>query len=128
MGPDGKLGRIDLVKHTIDAGTVKPVKIPPRWVPQKQKKIIELEINKMLANDIIEPSTSPWPSPILLATKKDESIRFCLDYRRLNVVNIKDAYPLPRMDDSFNALSGSKWFSTLDLVSSYWQTDIVESK
>ena len=127
MGPDGKLGRTDLVKHTIDTGTVKPIKIPPRRAPQKQKQIIEQEINKMLADDIIEPSTSPWSSPILLATKKDGSIRFCLDYRRLNAVTIKDAYPLPRMDDSLDALSGSKWFSTLDLVSGYWQAEIAES-
>ena len=61
----------------------------------------------MLENDIIEPSTSPWSSPILLATKKDGSIRFCIDYRRLNAVTVNDAYPLPRIDDSFDALSGS---------------------
>ena len=127
MGPDGKLGRTDLVKHTIDTGNAKPIKIPPRRVPQKQKQTIEKEINNMLENDIIEPSTSPWSSPILLATKKDGSIRFCIDYRRLNAVTVKDAYPLPRIDDSFDALPGSKWFSTLDLASGYWQAEIVES-
>lgn len=127
VGPDGKLGRTDLVKHTIDTGIAKPIKVPPRRVPQKQKQLIEQELDKMLQNDIIEPSTSPWSSPILLVTKKDGSIRFCIDYRRLNAVTIKDAYPLPRMDDSLDALSGSKWFSTLDLASGYWQAEISES-
>ena len=127
MGPDGKLGRTDLVKHTIDTGNAKPIKIPPGRVPQKQKQTIEKEINSMLENDMIEPSTSPWSSPILLATKKDGSIRFCIDYRRLNAVTVKDAYPLPRIDDSFDALSVSKWFSMLDLASGYWQAEIVES-
>ena len=127
MGPDGKLGRTDLVKHTIDTGNAKPIKIPPRRVPQKQKQTIEEEINKLLDKDIIEPSLSPWSSPISLVTKKDGSIRFCIDYRRLNAVTVKDAYPLPRIDDSLDALSGSKWFSTLDLVSGYWQAEIVES-
>ncbi|MES9884702.1 MAG: RNase H-like domain-containing protein [Sedimenticola sp.] len=127
MSPDGELGRTDLVKHTIDTGNARPIKIPPRRVAQKQKTVIENEINKMLENDIIEPSNSPWSSPILLVSKKDWSIRFCIDYRKLNAVTIKDAYPLPRMDDSLDALSGSKWFSTLDLVSAYWQTEINES-
>ena len=127
MGPDGKLGRTDLVKHTIDTGNAKPIKIPPRRVPQKQKQTIEEEINKMLDKDIIEPSLSLWSSHILLVTKKDGSIRFCKDYRRLNAVIVKDAYPLPRIDNSLDAFSGSKWFSTLDLVSGYWQAEIVES-
>ncbi|MEW8548369.1 MAG: reverse transcriptase family protein, partial [Candidatus Thiodiazotropha sp.] len=127
MGPDGKLGRTDLVKHTIDTGQAKPIKIPPRRVPQKQKETIEKEINSMLENDIIEPSTSPWSSPVLLVTKKNGSIRFCIDYRRLNAVTIKDAYPLPRIDDSLDSLSGARWFTTLDLVSGYWQAEILET-
>ena len=126
MGPDGKLGQTDLVKHTIDTGNAKPIKIPPRRVHQKQKQTIEKEINSMLEKDIIEPSTSPWSLPILLATKNDGSIRFCIDYRGPNAVTVKDAYPLPRIDDSFDALSGSKWFSTLDLASGDWQAEIVE--
>ena len=81
----------------------------------------------MLDKDIIEPSSSPWSSPILLVTKNDDSICFCIDYRRLNAVTVKDVYPLPRIDGSLDALSGSKWFSTLDLVSGYWQAEIVES-
>ena len=77
----------------------------------------------MLQNDVIKPSTSPWASSVVLIHKKDGSTRMCIDYRKLNAVTRKDAYPLPRIDDALNALSGSKWFSTLDLISGYWQVE-----
>jgi hypothetical protein len=70
---------------------------------------------------IIEPSSSAWSAPIVLVTKKNGSIRFCIDYRKLNEVSCKDSYSLPRIVDSLDALRGSKWFSCLDLASGYWQ-------
>ncbi|KAL5516845.1 hypothetical protein EMCRGX_G002271 [Ephydatia muelleri] len=75
----------------------------------------------MQENDIIHPSSSPWASPIVLVQKKDGSVQFCIDYRKLNAVTTKDAYALPRIDDTLDTLCGSKWFSTLDLLSGYWQ-------
>lgn len=127
VGPDGKLGRTDLVKHEIDTGDSKPIKLPPRRTSYAQKQIIEQELDKMLAQDIIEPSNSPYAAPVLLVTKKDGSVRFCVDYRQLNSVTKKDAYPLPRIDTCLESLAGAKWFSTLDLASGYWQSAMHEN-
>ncbi|GFU12359.1 retrovirus-related Pol polyprotein from transposon 17.6 [Trichonephila clavipes] len=73
----------------------------------------------MKNNDVIEPSSSPWASPIVLVRKKDGSTRFGVDYRRLNDVTKKDSYLLPRIDDTLDTLAGNTWFSTLDLKSGY---------
>lgn len=110
----------------IDTGKHKPIKIPPRRLPYAQREIVEKEIQKMLDNNIIEPSESPWSAPLLLVEKKDKTWRFCVDYRQLNKITKKDAYPLPRIDESLDALAGASWFSTLDLVSGYWQCEMEE--
>ena len=114
-------GHTDAVKHAIDTGHSTPIRCAPRRMsPQKIKKEEECVADK-LAGGQIEPSDSPWSAPVVLVTKKDGGTRFCVDYRRLNIATVKGAYPLPRIDDTLDMLVGKQWFSTLDLVSGYWQ-------
>lgn len=81
----------------------------------------------MLEADIIEPSNLHWAAPIVLVKKRDGTTRFCVDYRKQNNVTIKDAYPLPRIKESRDTLSGAKFFYTLDLASGYWQVSMDKS-
>ena len=115
------MGRTDIVLHKVETGNARPIKQQPRRVPLHKRDAAISEVQKMLESGVIEPSSSPWSSPVVLVTKKDGSIRYCIDYRKLNAVTQKDSYPLPRIVDSLDALRGSKWFSCLDLASGYWQ-------
>ena len=123
---DDHPGRTNLVKHRIDTGSSPPIRQPVRRVaPHKREEASRL-LKDMLDRKIIQPSSSPWASPIVLVPKKDGSVRFCIDYRKVNAVTRRDAYPLPRIDDTLDTLAGAKWFSTLDLVSGYWQVELEE--
>ena len=83
-------------------------------------------ISAMEKQGVVQSSTSPWASPVVLVPKKDGSLRFCVDYRRLNSVTHKDVYPLSRVDDIFDTLGEVKYCSTLDLASGYWQVELDE--
>ena len=119
VGDDGVLDRTSMARHSIDTGDTLPVKQSPRRMPPAKRLIAADEVDKMLRQGIIEPSNSPWSSPIVLVDKKDGTYRFCVDFRKLNEATRKDAYPLPRTDDLLDELGGNKWFSTLDLASGY---------
>ena len=95
VGPDGTLGQTDFAYHRIETGDAKPIKIPPRKCPIAQREFIEPELDKMLQHKVIEPSDSPWSAPICLVKKSDRTYRFATDFRGLNAVAEKDAYPLP---------------------------------
>ena len=118
---NGDLGVTHLVEHSIDTGNATPIKQAPHRPAFAKREVAETEIKRMLKEDIIEPSNGPWESPVVLVTKKDGSVQFCIDFRKVNCVTRKDAYPLPRIIDCLDTLGGSEWFCTLDLASGYWQ-------
>lgn len=121
------LGRTKIVKHNIDTGQNRPVSLPAYRIPFAKREIVKEHIERMLKSNIIRPSQSPWSAPIVLTNKKDGTQRFCVDYRKLNKLTTKDAYPLPRVDDIFSQLRGSTIFSTLDLEQGYHQIELAEN-
>ncbi|UYV73982.1 K02A2.6-like [Cordylochernes scorpioides] len=115
------------VKRRINTGDHLPTKQRHYRVAPRERQIIQDEVNKMEKLDIIQPSESPWASPVVLIRKKDGSWRFCVDYRRLNKITKNDVYPLPRIDDTLDCLRGARFYSSMDLQSGYWQIDVEES-
>lgn len=117
-----KPGRTTVCSHTIDLqpGT-KPIHMPPYRVNPQKAESIRKEIDLMLEMGVIEESTSPWASPVVLVPKPDGSIRFCTDFRRLNTVTISDAFPMPRVDDLIDKVGHAKYLTKLDLSRGYWQ-------
>lgn len=125
-------GQTNLTEHEIRMNEAVPIKQKPYRLPQAAQEEIEKQVNTMLEKGIIEESRSPWSSPIILVKKKcaeskEQEYRFCIDFRKLNQLTIKDSYPLPRIDDAIDALGGSRYFSTLDLASGYWQIPLAAS-
>lgn len=118
------LGRYAGVQHVVDVGDARPIRQRPRQVPYAQRDEIQQQVAKMLGEGIVRPSCSPWSSPVVLAKKKDGTWRFCIDYRRLNEVTRKDASPLPRIQEVLDRLSGSSWFTSLDLAAGYHQIEM----
>ena len=119
---DCDLGFTDLVKAKIDTGHHPPIKQKPYHLPYSQRKVVQEQIDEMLKAGIIEPSRSPWASPIVLVAKRDsKQRRFCVDLRKVNHVSVPYSHPLPRIDDILASLEGSQFFTCLDLKSGYWQ-------
>ena len=118
------MGFTDTVKHQIDTNGAKPIKQRMRRLPHHMAEEADRQVDDMLKRGVIEESNSPWAAGVVLVKKKDGSYRFCVDYRALNNVTVKDAYPLPKIDETLDSLTGAKWFSTLDLYSGYWQVGV----
>ncbi|KAG3046616.1 hypothetical protein PC122_g24300 [Phytophthora cactorum] len=115
-----KPGSTELLKFSIDTGTHLPIEQPPYRVSKAEGDVMESEIQEYLDLGLIRPSTTPWASLVLMIRKPAGGIRFCIDYRKLNAVTVKDSYPMPVIDDILDVLGNAKLFSTMDIASGYW--------
>lgn len=115
------LGWTDMVVHSIDTADAPPFRQPLRRHPIAYQSAIDEQLMELSSQGVIEPCRSPWASNLVLAKKKDGSIRCCVDFRQLNNLTKRDAYPLPRTDACLEAMAGACWFSTFDLRSGYHQ-------
>ena len=120
------LGRTDLVQHEIHLDNEQPFKEPYRRIPPALIQEVREHLNDLLEIGAIRESSSPFSSNVVIVRKKDGTIRFCIDYRKLNQRTIKDAYAIPRIDDTLHLLAGAKYFTKLDLKSGYWQVELNE--
>nr|XP_034334873.1 uncharacterized protein LOC117692026 [Crassostrea gigas] len=120
------LGRTDVVKHEIHLTTDVPFREPYRRIPPGMIEEVRQNLREMLEAGAIRKSSSPYCSNVVLCRKADGSLRFCIDLRKLNNRTIKDAYTLPRIEDTLDRLDGATYFSKLDLKSGYWQVEIRE--
>jgi len=123
----GNLGLICGVKHRI---RLKPGAIPVRQHPYKAGPLArerkKAEVESMRSMGVIEPSTEEWASPVVMVPKPDGTVHFCIDYRRLNLMTVKDAYPIPRMEECLDSPGDAGVFSTLDCNAGYWQIPVSE--
>ena len=118
---ENDLGWTDLVTHTIDTGDGRPIRQQLRTHPPAHQEEIDKQVSDFMERGVVEPASSPWSSNVVLARKNDGTWRCCIDFRQLNAVTKKDAYPLPKTYQCFDALAGSCLFSLMDLRSGYHQ-------
>jgi len=122
--PGDKLGGANLVTHSIETESSRPINHPPFRASPHERAVIDQQIDEMVKDGVAIPSKSPWASRVVLVNKKTGGTRFCVDYKRLNDVTKKDSYPLPRIDDSLSALGDCKYFSTFDFASGNWKIQV----
>ena len=120
------LGKTDLVKHSINLTNETPIKQRHRHIPPAMVDEVRQHLADMLKSGVIRESSSPWSCPLVFARKANGSLRLCLDLRLVNQRTIKDAYYLPRINETLDYLGGSRFFSCIDLQTGYWQVEIEE--
>ena len=122
----GKCGRTTICEHHIRTKEGLPIRQRPYRIPYMFRETVEEEIKTMLEEGVIEPSNSEWASPMVIIKKKDDTLRLCVDYRKLNAITELDAYPMPRIEDILDQVGQARYISTLDLAKGYWQVPVVE--
>ena len=123
---EGERGETDLTELTIETGDASPKRQPARRVPFALRQELARQLQKMQEEGVIQPSSSPWASAVVLVRKKDGGLRICFDYHQLNSVTKLDTFPLPRIDDLLDQLGSAKCFTTLDLAAGYWQIRVAD--
>ena len=118
---DNDLGRCGFISYLIEIIGEKPKRCGVRPLNPAMREVLETHIDELKSNDLIQPSNSEYAYPVVMVKKKDGSLRFCCDFRRLNDVTRCDSYLLPRISEVISTLEGAKVFSTLDLKSEYHQ-------
>ena len=121
---DDQFGRTNMLQHEIHTDNVSLIRQRFRRMSPQQREEVRKLLSDILARNIISPSKSPWASPVVLVKKKNGASHFCVDYRQVIAVMRKDAFPLPRVDDTLDILAGLRLFSTLDLISRYLQVEV----
>ena len=124
---DFDIGHVSTVKHPIVLNNDAPFKQRHRRIPPGMIKEVKDHLQKLLDTGIIKPSASPWASPVVLVRKSNGSLRFCIDYRQLNLRTVKDSYALPRIDELIDNLAGNTYFSSLDMRSGYYQVEVEDN-
>ena len=119
------IGYCDLLQHDIDTSDIFPIKQSPRRPPLAARHAEDDILDEMLESGVIEPSDSPWASPVCLV-KKDGTFRFCVDYRQVNSVSRRDAFPIPDIHDALGHLRGCRYFATIDVLSGYLQLGMTD--
>lgn len=117
-------GQTTVLEHDVDVGNATPVKQSPYRLNPFKNDVVDKEVDYMLRHGLIEPSNSPWSSPVVLVKKQDGQFRLCFDYRKVNEVTKPDSYPLPRIEDCIDRIGNSKYITKFDLLKGYWQVPL----
>lgn len=120
----GKVTKDLHIEHVIDTGTARPVSQKGYRLSHHEMEFLKQQLADLIAKGLIRPSSSPWMSPVVLVTKKDGSLRLCIDFRALNAATARDAYPLPRTDDILSRMKGCRYFTSLDVQAAFWNVPV----
>ena len=119
-------GRTDIITHSIELTSNEHVRSRPYSVPQSLRETIKDEVEMMMNMGVIENSTSPYASPVVIVKKKNGKNRFCVDYRKMNAITVLDNEPIPNMEEIIAEVGAAKYFTKLDLSKGYWQIPVRE--
>lgn len=121
------LGRLQGVEHEIPTTNETPIRSRPYRLTWEEDQHLRRELDELLDLGLIRPSAGVWTSPIFFVKKKEGTLRLVVNYQKLNQITVKDAFPLPRIDELLDSMGGARWFSTLDAASGYWQVPMADS-